>query len=109
MNPFLKSKLFRLKTKIYLFFNFLIKKLLQLVEFLLVLRFFLKFFNASQQALVVNLIFKLTEIFVYPFNFIFPNFYWKGFFVESQVLAAMLGYLIFAFFLLEVLKIIFQE
>jgi hypothetical protein len=109
MNPFLKSKLLRLKTKIYLFFNFLIKKLLQLVEFLLVLRFFLKFFNASQQALVVNLIFKLTEIFVYPFNFIFPSFYWRGFFVESQVLAAILGYLIFAFFLLEVSKIIFQE
>lgn len=97
------------KTNLYLFFDSLIKRLLQLTEFLLSLRFLLKFFGASERALVVDLIFRGTDIFIFPFNFIFPNFYWKWFFIENTTLAAMAGYFIFAFLLLQILKIIFQE
>jgi len=109
MTTFIKYKILQFKTKFYLFLNFLIKKLLQFSEFFLFLRFWFKFANANPQTIVVDLIFKGSDFLIYPFNFIFPNFYWRGFFIESTTLAAMLGYLIFAIFVIQVLKIIFQE
>lgn len=109
MNPLLKSKLLNLKTKIYLFFDYLVKRLLYFIEFFLFLRFLLKFFGANERAIVVSLIYQGSEILIYPFNFIFPNFFWKWFFIEITTLTAMVFYSIFAFLLLQILKIIFQE
>lgn len=109
MNPILKLRFSELKKQIYLFFYDLLKQILFFVEFFLLLRFLLKFFNANPQAKAVSFLYFWTDYLAIPFEFIFPNFYWKRFYVETTSLMAMIGFLIFFFLLIQVLKIIFRE
>jgi len=89
---------------ITLIFN-LILKLFFLLELFLFLRLVLKFFGASQRALVVKLIYKWSNFFVSPFNFIFPNIYWpKGYFIEMAAVSAMVGYAILVYIILKLLQ-----
>lgn len=70
---------------------YVIKRLLVLVEFFLFLRLLLKFLNASPKALVINLIYKYSDILVSPFNFIFPDIWIKGRLIEAATISAIIG------------------
>lgn len=97
-------------TKIYSIISSLVKKLFFLVEFFLFLRLALKFLGANPETLVVNLIYKYSDIFVSPFNFIFPNIYWpKGYFVEITTISAMIGYALAVFIILQIMRLFFRD
>ncbi len=93
----------KLKSMIYSLASLIAKlilNLLYLLELFLFLRLILKFFGASKNALVVRQIYEWSNFFVSPFDSIFPNFWQRGYFIETSVLAAMAGYaiLVYAFF-----------
>lgn len=84
---------------------YIIKRLLSLFEIFLFLRLSLKFLDANPQALVVNLIYRYSNILVSPFNFIFPNFYWRGYFIETATISAMIGYALVVFIIFRLLRL----
>jgi hypothetical protein len=90
-------------------FEKVVKRLLGLLEFFLFLRFLLKFLNASPRAIVVNFIFKYSDIIISPFNFIFPNILWRNYLIEFTTIAAMIGYFILVFFIFRILRLFSQE
>jgi hypothetical protein len=99
----------RVLSTIFSLILFLIKKLFGLLEFFLFLRFSLKFFGANPKTLVVNYIYKGSEILVSPFNSIFPNVYWKGRLIDTTTISAMVGYAILVFLIFQILKIFSKE
>lgn len=86
--------------RIFNLFERTIKRLFGLVELFLFLRLSLKFLNASARALVVEFIYKYSDILVSPFNFIFSDIYWKDRIIDTTTISAMIGYaiLVFVFF-----------
>jgi len=84
---------------------YIIKRLLSLLEIFLFLRLILKFLAANPQALVVNLIYQYSDIIVSPFKFIFPNFYWRGYFIETTTISAMIGYGLVVFIIFRLLRL----
>jgi len=84
---------------------YIVKRLLFLLEIFLFLRLLLKFLAASPQALIVNLIYKYSDILVSPFQFIFPNIYWHGHLIETVTLSAMIGYALAVFIIFRLLRL----
>jgi len=84
---------------------FIIKRLFILTESFLFLRLVLKFLGANPETLIVEIIYKYSAVFVSPFLFIFPNFYWKGYMIEIATISAMVGYAIVFFVVIQLLKI----
>ena len=84
---------------------YIFKRLLSLLEIFLFLKLLLKFLDANPQALVVNLIYQYSDILVSPFNFIFPNFYWRGYFIETATISAMIGYALAVFIIFRLLRL----
>jgi len=107
MNIPLLIKLYLSKT--YSIFLYLVKRLFLLFEFFLFLRLILKFFNANPQALVVNFIYKYSDIIIYPFQSIFPNVYWKNYFIDTVTISAMIGYVIAVFVILQILRVFSRD
>ena len=99
----------RILTKIGSFISSVVSKLFSLLEFFLFLRLLLKFFWANPNTLVVKIIYKYSEILVSPFNSIFPNIYWRNYFVETSTIAAMIGYGIVVFVLFRLLRLFSQD
>ena len=86
------SKIRSTITYLFAVISDLIKKLFYLLEFFLFLRLTLKFIGASSKALAVELIYKWSDSFVLPFDFIFKNIYWpQGYFIEAATISAMVG------------------
>lgn len=97
-------------SKIYLTIFYIIKRLLVLVETFLFLRLLLKFFAANPQALIVELIYRYSDFLVSPFNFIFPNIYWRGvYFIETATISAMVGYIIVVFAIFYLLRLFSRD
>lgn len=94
----------RIFSNIYSGFLSLISKLFLLFEFFLFLRLLLKFLNANPQTVVVNLIYKYSDILVSPFDFIFKNIYWGKYLIEMSTISAMAGYALLAFILFKILR-----
>ena len=83
----------------------LLKKLFYLLEFFLFLRLALKFIQANPQSLVVNWIYKWSDFFVSPFNFIFKDIIFpNGFLLEAATLSAMIGYAILVWIILKLFR-----
>ena len=99
----------RILTKIGSFISSVVSKLFSLLEFFLFLRLLLKFFWANPDTLVVKIIYKYSEILVSPFNSIFPNIYWRNYFIETSTIAAMIGYGIVVFVLFRLLRLFSQD
>jgi len=100
----------RILTKTYLMVFYLIKRLLSLAELFLFLRLILKFLGANPQALVVNLIYKWSDILVSPFDFIFSDIYWPaGYLIETATISAMIGYALTVFILLRLLRLFSRD
>lgn len=88
---------------------YIVKRIFLLFEFFLFLRLLLKFFNANPQALVVNFIYKYSDIIIYPFQFIFPNIHWKNYFIDTVTISAMIGYVIAVFAVLQLLRVFSRD
>ena len=84
---------------------YIIKRLFSLLEIFLFLRLALKFLAANPQALVVNLIYQYSDIIVSPFKFIFQNFYWRGYLIETATISAMIGYALAVFIIFRLLRL----
>lgn len=97
--------LFRVYQKIFS----ITTRILFLLEIFLFLRLLLKFLGANPKALIVNLIYKGTEIIIFPFKFIFSNIYWKSYFIETAALSAMLGYALAVFIIFKLLRIFSED
>jgi membrane-associated phospholipid phosphatase len=97
-------------SKSYLMIFLLIKRLLALLEFFLFLRLILKFLSANPQALIVNLLYKSSDIFVSPFEFIFPNIYWpKDYLIETATISAMVGYALLVLIFFQILRLFSKD
>lgn len=84
-------------------------KVFWLFEFFLFLRLLLKFLGANSKTLVVNLVYKYSDIAVSPFSFIFRDIYWKGHLIEMSVVSAIVGYAIAAFIVFKILRIFARD
>jgi len=84
-----------------------IKKLFYLLEFFLLLRLSLKFFEANPQSLVVDWIYNWSDFLVKPFNLIFEDIILSnGYVLEAATIAAMAGYAILVFIILKLARIL---
>lgn len=95
--------------KTYFIFRYVLLKLLLIVEFLIFLRFALKFFGAGVEALAVRIVFQVTDPLVFPFRGIFSDFRWGDYWLETASLSALAGYLVFVFLVITFLKIFIHE
>jgi hypothetical protein len=95
----------KIATKIYKKTFDVIKKLLGLLEIFLAIRLVLKMLAANPLAPVVNLVYKGSDFLVAPFKYIFTDFYWKGLFVDTATISAMIGYCIIVFLLFRILRL----
>ncbi len=90
--------------------TYLIKRLLGLLELFLFLRLAFKFLAANPESLVVNLVYRYSDILIGPFEFIFPDIYWpKGYLIELSTISAMLGYALLVFIIFQLLKLFSRE
>ena len=83
------------------FVSSIILKIFFLLELFLFLRLLLKFLGANPDTLVVDWIYRYSDIFVSPFNFIFHSIIWKGYLIEMVAISAMFGYAIVTFLILK--------
>ena len=91
--------------KFHSFLSSIIQKLLGLLEVFLFMRLLLKFLGANDQTPIVNFIYKYSNIFVRPFDFIFHDIYWpEGHIIEVSSITAMIGYALVVFILFELLQ-----
>lgn len=89
---------------------YIIKRLFFLLEFFLLIRLVLKYLGANPQTLVVDAIYKYSDILVSPFESIFPNVYWpEGRLIEIATISAMIGYFIATFIIFQLLRLFSTE
>ena len=91
----------------YYFIASLIKYFTILLEILLGIRVVLKFLGASIKAEIVQLVYGISDFFVAPFKFIFPNISINGGIIDFVAISAIIGYLILILIILKLLKIVF--
>ena len=97
-------------SRLYFIFSNVIIKIFILGEFFLLLRLVLKYLSASPMAPVVNFIYKHSDTLVSPFKDIFPSVYWpKGFLIEVDTIAAMVGYAIAAFVIFQLIWVFIRD
>lgn len=101
----IRYKFMKILTNIYSLISSIIKKLLGLLEMFLFIRLLLKFLGANSQTLVVSQIYKYSNIFVSPFDFILHDIYWpEGHIIEVSSIAAMIGYALAIFIIFQLLQ-----
>lgn len=87
-----------------------VKYFLGLFETLLALRVVLKFLAANPQAVIVDLVYKASDIVVYPFSGIFSNAALVGGGVVDVVaISAMIGYPVLVYVILEMVHLMAKE
>lgn len=87
-----------------------IKYFLGLFEVLLAVRIILKFLAANPQAVIVDLVYKVSDIVIYPFSGIFKNAYLAGGgMVDVVAISAMVGYPILVYIILELVYMAAKE
>jgi hypothetical protein len=101
----IRYKFMKILTNIYSFISSFVKKLLGLLEFFLFLRLLLKFLGANPQTMIVSQIYKYSNVFVSPFDFIFHDIYWpQGHIIEVSSITAMIGYALAVFIIFSLLQ-----
>lgn len=112
-NKFFSSFKWKIKgffPKLFSIISLLIKRLFFLFELFLFLRLLLKFLNANPQTFIVELIYKYSDIIVFPFKSIFNDIYWpQGFLIETTTIAAMIGYAIGIFVIFKILNLFSKD
>ena len=90
-------------------FSLIIKYFFALLEALIGIRVVLRFLGASERAIIVDLIYGLTDIFLVPFRYIFPNIYLRDGIVDIVAVSAMIGYFIVVLAVLRLLDLLFLK
>lgn len=93
-----------IRTRINFLFDYSIRRVLALGEAFLFLRILLKFLAANPQAIIVSLLYQLTDWMVWPFQSIFPNQTVAGYFIDVVTFSAMVGYALGVFLLVEIVR-----
>lgn len=76
-------------------------------ELLLVLRIVLKFLAASGEALIVNLLYKITDFIIIPFDFIFPNIFLDADkVIDIVAISAAIGYFLLVAIIVKFINLI---
>lgn len=86
------------------------KRLLMLIEFLLFMRFALKWLDANSETFIIRILYGVTEVMIWPFNAIFPDIRLiSGSVIDVVALSAMIGYFIFIFLCIGVIYSLVPE
>ena len=100
----------RILSKLYFIIYDISHKVFALLELSLFLRLILKFLKANPKALAVNFIYKVSDILVSPFEFMFLDLYWpEGYLIETTTISAMVGYCIALYIFLQLLHFILRD
>lgn len=88
----------------------LIKYLTSFIELLLVLRFILEILAASTKAIIVVILYGITDALAFPFKGIFPNIIIKdGGIFNLSIFSAIVGYLILMFVAIKLIHLFFKD
>ena len=99
----------RILSSVYSSFLSILFKLFLFFQLFLFLRLLLGFLGANPKTLVVDAIYKNSDVLISPFNFIFRDIFWGGRLIEMSVISAMAGYAIAFFILLKILRLFQRE
>lgn len=78
-----------------------------LAELSLILRIVLKFLAASSEALIVNLLYKVTDFIIIPFDFIFPNIFLDADkIIDIVAITSAIGYLLLVAIIVKFINLI---
>lgn len=89
---------------------YFLNRILLLTEFFLMIRFILKWLNASDSAFIVSIFYSFTDVLVWPFNFIFPNIALNGGGIADMIaISSMIGYAVFTLIIIGILKLFYKE
>ena len=83
--------------------------ILWLLELLLFLRLAFKFLRANSETLVVRELYRLTDLVLYPFQSILPDYVWRDRPIELAAVSAMVGYSIASIVVLRLVKLFRRE
>lgn len=87
-----------------------LKYLLGFAEILFGIRVVLKFLEASPQAIIVELLYRVTDAVATPFRGIFRDFVLSnGSVIDLTALSAMVGYPIIVYLVIELLELVTKE
>jgi uncharacterized protein YggT (Ycf19 family) len=78
-----------------------------IIEGLLVIRFLFRLAGANSGATFVAFIYRLTDVLMRPFRFIFPNTVSEGIVFEWSVLVAMLIYALLTWTIIHLISILY--
>jgi hypothetical protein len=95
--------------KVYSVFLSLLSKFFIFLQFFLFLRLLLKFLGANPETLVVNILYKYSDVLISPFNFIFDDVYVWDLSVEMSTLSAIAGYAIVMLIIIKTLHLVRKE
>ena len=99
----------RILSRFGMWLRYLLGRVLTLIEAFLIIRIGLKFFGANASALVVRVLYEITENIVSPFSSIFPNIYLGSHLLDVIAISAAVGYMIIYLIALAILRAIFRE
>lgn len=86
---------------------YLISLIFALIEFVIVLRIVLKLLGANPSTPFVNWVNEISNVFIYPFQGIFPSLVLPGgFALETSAIIALIAYAIIAFIIIEAISFI---
>jgi len=83
--------------------------ILWLLELLLFLRLAFRFLRANPQTLVVRELYQLTDLALYPFQSILPDYVWRDRPIELTAISAMAGYFVVGVLVLLLVKLFRPE
>lgn len=89
------------------FFSSFARYFFVLAELTLVLRIILRFLAASSEALIVNLLYKITDFIIVPFDFIFPNIFLDSDkVIDIVAISSAIGYLLLVAIIVKFINLI---
>ncbi len=92
-----------------IFVRKLLEKITALLELFLFLRLLLKFLAANPLTPIVKYVYQYSGLLIEPFQYIFPDLYWKGKLVEVSTVSAMIGYGIAAYLIARLLILLSKD
>lgn len=91
-------------SKIYYFFDYILKRLLAIMGAVVFVRLLLKFFGANTTSYIVAKWYVVSDVIIWPFQGIFSNIEWEGHIIDVVGACAIAGYAILIFIILQILR-----
>ncbi len=88
---------------------YVLRRVLALVEFVLLTRLVVRFLGANPEAFVAKYFYRYTDYLIWPFRNIYPDYLWQGRAIDIVTVAAMVGYAVAFFILFRLLKLFSRE